>query len=260
LLIVAAVLQGASASIYGAAASPVSIPAHLPPIFGRRVYTVVERMYPSSWIEALLARAALSEGDLPLAQMHVDKMDPSVARSELHGRLALATGDHAGAMRDFLDAVDIDAVQAEVDRLRAGGRIAAAYTLENAIRARLLSNSTHPDAVAESYWRSGVLASELGMLQTGLTDYRAALALAPFSEKYLLAAGTQSLELHQYKNAKDFFERGVGVDPGSADAYAGLGVVALRLGDRGLASSYERRSRLLDPSSQMLAALERELR
>lgn len=259
-LLVAAVLQGASASIYRAAARPASIPAHLPPVLGRRIYSAIERVYPASWVEALLARAALGDGDLGLAQLHLARMEPSAARSELSGRLALASGDRARAMRDFLDAVDIEAVQAEVDRLGSGDQIAAAYALENAIRARLLSNATHPDAVAESYWRSGMLASELGMLQTGLADYRAALALAPYSEKYLLATGTQLLELHRYKKARDFFERGTGVDPQSADAYAGLGIVALRLGHRGLASNCERRSRLLDPSSKMLAALDRELR
>ncbi|MFN2528390.1 MAG: hypothetical protein ABR584_06690 [Candidatus Baltobacteraceae bacterium] len=255
-----AVLQAASASIYAGAGSPASIPAHIPPEFGRSAYEAIERIFPESWVESMLVRSALSSKNLSDAQAHLARMEPSVTRSELAARIALEQGDHSAAMNHFLDAVDVDAVQAEVDRLTKAGRIAKAYALENAVRTRLRSNATHPDAVAESYWRSGVLTTILGDLEVGLADYRHALALAPFSEKYLLAAGTQSLNLHQYKNARDYFERSISVDPASADAYAGMGVVALRQGHRASAERYERRSRTLDPNSQMLAALDRDLK
>lgn len=255
-----AVVQAASASIYASAGSPASLPAHIPPEFGRSAYAAIERIVPASWVESMLVRSALSSKNLGEAQTHLDRMAPSVSRSELAARIALEQGDHSAAMDHFLDAVDVDAVQAEVDRLAKGGRIDRAYALENAVRARLRSNATHPDAVAESYWRSGMLATKLGDLAVGLADYRHALALAPFSEKYLLAAGTQSLNLHQSKNAGDYFERSISVDPASADAYAGMGVVALRQGDRASAERYERRSRALDPNSEMLSALDRDLK
>lgn len=259
-LVSLAVLQAASASIYSSAGSPASIPARIPSEFGRNVYVAIERIFPASWVESMLVRSALSDKNLLDAQTHLARMEPSVTRSELAARIALEQGDHSAAMNHFLDAVDLDAVQAEVDHLSEAGHLDRAYALENAVRVRLRSNATHPDAVAESYWRSGVLASKLGQLQAGLADYRDALALAPFSEKYLLAAGTQSINLQQYKNAGDYFERSMSVDPASADAYAGMGVVALRQGNRASAESYERRSRSLDPNSEMLAALDRDLK
>jgi len=260
LLVSLAALQAASASIYASAGSPASIPAHIPPQFGRNVYVAIERIFPASWVESMLVRSAFLSKNLADAQTHLARMEPSVTRSELAARIALEQGDHGAAMSHFLDAVDVDAVHAEVDQLSRAGRTGTAYALENAVRTRLRSNATHPDAVAESYWRSGVLASKLGQLQAGLNDYRDALALAPFSEKYLLAAGIQSINLHQYSNAGDYFERSISVDPASADAYAGMGVVALRLGNRTSAEGYERRSRSLDANSEMLATLDRDLK
>ncbi|GAC1504007.1 MAG: hypothetical protein NVS1B14_09720 [Vulcanimicrobiaceae bacterium] len=86
------------------------------------------------------------------------------------------------------------------------------------------------------------------------------MALAPFSSKYLIAAGSQNLNLGQYKMARAYFERSVEVDPASADAYAGLGIVALALGDRPSAESFAARSGALDHRSTMLQHLKRSLR
>ncbi|MDP9016913.1 MAG: hypothetical protein M3N19_01155 [Candidatus Eremiobacteraeota bacterium] len=267
-LAVFAVLQMASSAIFASAGSPQSVPAHLRPAFGEAVYSGVEKVFPARYVEAMLVRAALDRGDLNAAELHLARMAPSVGRSELAGRVALARNSHNDAMRNFLDADDLDALHAEVRRLTGAGQLRAAYDFENAIRARLARTATHPDAIADSFWRSGVLASALAVqspalrahwLLTGLQDYRDALSLAPFSEKYLLAAGTQSLDLHLIKAASEYFERSVSADPASADAYAGLGVVALERGDRQAAQTYAARSRSYDAKSQMLARLDREL-
>ena len=217
----------------------------------------------------MLSRAALDAGDAAAAQTHVDRMAPSVEREELLARIALARGDHAAAMGHFLDAADINALDAEVDRLRHADRIDEAYVLESATRERLARTGTHPDAVAESFWRSGELATAHGYenppqrdhwFLIGLDDYRQALALSPFSEKFLLAAGIQSLDLLQYKASRAYFARSIDVNPASAQAYAGLGIIALRSGDRRAAQAYAARSRALDSHSRFLARLDRELR
>ena len=255
-----AVLQGASASVFSRAGTQFSVPAHLPQDFGVRVYSALEAFFPLPFVESMLVRAELSRGDGAAARVHVLRMPPSVARSEFSARIALLLGDHAAAMASFLDAGDVDALRDEVARLSNAGDLRGAYNLENATRARLASNATHPDLVAESYWRSGVLASRLHLMKTALRDYRSALTLAPFSEKYLLGAGTESAQLSRYGDARDYFARCLAVDPASADAVAGLGLVALRTGDRGAAQAYAERSRALDTQSSMLATLERALR
>lgn len=246
-----------------------SLSARLNLQFGVRVYRSLEGRWPAPFVEAMLARAALEEGDIDAAGRHVQRMPPSVARDALAARVALARGDHQGAITEFLAALDIKELQREVDRLRASGHLAEAYQLENATRGRLAGSGTHPDAVAESYWRSGVLARMLAAqdparrdawLRIALEDYRQAFSLAPWSGKYWLEAGTQALVLGELKEARVYYERAVAVDPGMADAYAGLGVLALKDGDRKTALRYASRSRSIDPQSTMLRRLDRSLR
>ena len=269
VLLALAALQLASAGIFWGAGTPVSLPAHISPAFGERVYGAIERVAPVPFVEAMLTQAALGRGDLLTAALHARRMPLSQARSELEARIARARGDARTAEGEFLAADDVPAVQSEVDRLQSLGETARAYALEHAIRIRLASTATHPDAVAESYWRSGNLATELARrggprsaswMQTGLNDYDKALSLAPFSEKFLLAAGTQELNMHNDKAANAYFQRGIEVDPQSADAYAGLGVVALHHGDRGAAERFAHIARAIDAGSKMLALLESALR
>ncbi len=270
-LLVLAALQAASDAIFSSAGQSASIPAHLPRRLGTTVYTALERLAPLPFVEAMLAHAALDSGEAAAAQTHVQRMPPSPLRSDLEAKIALARGDRHAAIANFLRAADVRVLQAEVDRLSALRRFRDAYDLENATREQLAASGTHPDLVADSYWRAGKLATALGYraanaearrgwFTIGLGDYRRALALAPFSSKYLIAAGSQNLNLGQYKVARAYFERSVEVDPASADAYAGLGIVALALGDRPSAESFAARSKALDQGSTMLQHLNRSLR
>jgi len=269
VLIASAIVQFASSAIFSRAGSPISVPAHLNPRFGGRVYRSLERLWPAPFVEAMLARALLDAGDIDAASRQVQRMPPSAARSALAARVALARGDHEAAITDFLAALDIDGLQGEVDRLRESGRLIEAYQLEAATRERLARAGTHPDAVAESYWRSGVLARMLAVqdagrrdrwLQQELGDYRQAFSLAPWSGKYWLEAGTAALVIGKLKDARVYYQRAIEVDPGMADAWAGLGVLALRNGDRRGALWYAARSRSVNPASTMLGRLDRGLR
>ncbi len=255
-----AVLQFASAAVFSSSASRFSLPARLPPGLGASIYGRIEHVLPVPFVESMLVDADIEQHHWTAAQQHVLRLPPSTARSEFLAQIALQRGDRAAATQDFLDAVDVDALRAEVERLAAAGNVRAAYALENATRARLASTPTHPDLVAESYWRSGELAARLLLSEAALTDYRRALTLAPFSEKYLLAAGTQAIALQRYRVARSYFERCLSVDPASADALAGLGLVALRSGDRATAQLFAQRSRAIDPNAEMLASLERAMR
>ena len=263
-----AILQFASGAIFSAAGAPFSLPAHLSGQFGVHVYRGLERVWSPPFVEAMLARAALDRGDVSEAGAHVARMPPSLTRSALEGRVALASGRHAAAVSDFIAALDIAQLQREVDRLQQSGELIQAYELENLTRSRLSQAGTHPDAVAESFWRSGVLARAIAnrtqppedrWLLTALDDFRQAYSLAPWSGKYWLEAGTGALVIGQYEDARRYYQRAVEVDPRMADAYAGLGVIALHSGDRQTALWYAARSRSLNPASTMLRRLDRSL-
>ncbi|MGA7246274.1 MAG: hypothetical protein WBW89_00840, partial [Candidatus Cybelea sp.] len=59
---------------------------------------------------------------------------------------------------------------------------------------------------------------------------------------------------------QELFAHAAAVDPSSADAIAGLGVLAWERGDRQTAAADLARARALDPRSLMVRALERDLR
>lgn len=257
-------IQFGSAALFGAAAAPASIPAHLSEPAGERVFRAVARFVPMTFVNQMLAMSALRSNRLADVEMYARRMPVSAARSEIEARLALAQGKRAVAMQKFVEADDVDALTAESARLAAKGDIPAAFALEKQIGQRLIASGTHPDAVAESYWRSGILAERLGALQktqadrwmrTALRYYGDAHALAPFSEKYLLAAGTQAMRLHDGRLARTYFQNTLTIDPESADAFAGLGILALDRGDRAAAATFLARGRAINPNSEMLLEL-----
>jgi len=131
---------------------------------------------------------------------------------------------------------------------------------------------THPDAVAEARWEMGGLANrkawrqvpgsvaQRDWLKRGLRDYEAAVALAPLSERYLIADANQADLLGERQRAATLFAQAVAIDPASAEAIAGLGVVAYENGDRNAAAAYLVRARAIDPTALMVRALERDLK
>ena len=219
------------------------------------MYRAIVAVAPAAYAIDMLAQAALQRGDLAAAARYAQAMPPSLRRDELLGRIALGRGDHAQAQRYFIAANDVFAIEEEVDAL-AKRDPAAAYRVEQALTRRLESTSTHPDALAESYWRLGVLAAQLGRPKLAMTQYTRAVGLSPLSSKYLISAGFQAYDLRRNDAAQRYFQRAIAVDPGSADAYAGAGMTALRFGDRAAAQMYAARSRKYDPHSHALYTLE----
>lgn len=271
LLLAFAAIQLASDSLNAAAAANGSLPARIPIAYGVAVYRALDRIAPAAYVEASLAGYELSTGDPDAALRHALQLPPSPVRDELLARTAAARGDRALALEYDLAAPDVEAVQRVVGALLPG-HPAQAYALERALNVRLSLLSTHPDAVAETSWRMGELANrtawrqvpgspaQIAWLKIGMRHFQAAADLAPLSGKYAIAAANQAVQLGDLGRGARLFARAVAADPASADAVAGLGVVAFRRGDRAGARADLQRARKLDPNALMVRALERDLR
>ena len=252
-------MQYGSDAIFSAAGTLHSLPAQLDRAAGLHVYERIERIAPAPYVHMMIARALFDRGDLAGAQNEAFRLPPSTARADLLGRIARARGDHALAQHYFISADDVFAMGDEIDEL--GKRDPAdAYRVQFTFVQRLQRTSTHPDALAEAYWRLGVLAAKTARPSLALQHYLQAVALSPLSAKYQIAAGFQSYDLHAYAQALSFFSHAIAVDPGSADAYAGAGMAEFRLGDRAAAQRDAARSRHYDPHSHPLATLDRLLK
>ncbi|MBV9719056.1 MAG: hypothetical protein JOZ77_07035 [Candidatus Eremiobacteraeota bacterium] len=232
---------------------------------------MLDRVAPAPYVETTLARAALERGDPGAAERYAVRLPGSPARDELMARIALARGENALATEYFLAAPDPAAIAIGAEAL-ARGDPEAAYALENLLAVRLGRSATHPDARAQSYWELGRLANRKAWrevpgsvrqrewLERGLLDFDTAVSLAPLSERYVVEDANQADLLGDRTRARALFARAADIDPASADAVAGLGVVAWESGDRPAADAYLARSRRIDPGASMVRALERDLR
>ena len=269
VLIACGVVQLGSDALYANAAPSYAMVRHVPIAVGLRIYRALDRIAPAPFVEATLGEHALGRGDLPGAMYYAIRLPASPERNDLLARIALARGEHRLAYEYFFAAPDIAAVQREIGVVALRDP-ALAYTLEMRFKDRLTSLRTHPDAVADAYWRMGDLATKEAYrepvgargaaLARGLHDYRTALALAPLNMKYVLASANQALALGELARAERIFTHGIEIDPASADATAGLGMVALRNGDRARALAFARRARAINPLASELLGLDRLLR
>lgn len=241
-------------------AARASVPAHVPAALGERTYRAVAAVAPLAFVNVELARAALGRGDLSVARVSLARLPASSERARLEAELARREGHPDLAVALWLEAADLPALDAQVARLRSAGQPAEALALLRRICVRLKSDPTHPDALAECYWRSAVVETQLKAFGAARADYERAGALAPFSTKYSLAAGVLALKLNDVAGARASFARSAAVDPASGDAYAGLGMTELAQGNLQRARAYEARSRALDPRSRLLARLEAALK
>jgi hypothetical protein len=271
LLIAFGAIQLASDSLNSGAAVAGTFPTRVSQDFGLRVYSMLDRIAPAPYVEASLAQAALARQDPDAAERFAVRMPASPVRDELLARVALMRGQPVLATEYFLAAPDPQAVQASAQAL-ATRDPAAGYALERLLRNRLERSGTHPDAVAEADWQMGRLANRKAWRQVpgsalqnawlarAGNDFEAAVALAPLSEKYLVEAANQADLLRRRDRAEELFARAAAIDPASADAIAGLGVIAWQNGDRQTAAGDLARARAIDPHSLMVRALERDLR
>lgn len=264
-------MQLASDALDARVAAAGTFPRLISSRFGDAVYGVLDRLAPASYVESTLAERALERGDTAAAQRYAVRLPPSPSRDELLAHVARARGEEQLALEYSLAAFDSSAVQAAAQRLAVSDP-EGAYALERLLEQRLSRRATHPDAVAEAQWQMGLFANRVAWrkvpgsktqrawLRVALSDFDSAVALAPLSERYAIAAANQADLLGDRSRAEQIFERAADIDPGSADAIAGLGVVALQNGDRDAARAYLERARALDPHALMVSALERELR
>jgi hypothetical protein len=264
-------LQLASDALDSGAAAAGTLPRHIPRRFGLSVYRALDRIAPAPYVETSLAQEALERRDAGAAERYAVRLPASPMRDELLARVALIRGQVSLAREYFLAAPDPDAVAEAADALAlrdpAGG-----YALERLLAIRLAGSGTHPDALGQTYWRMGRLANreawrqvpgsalQRAWLRRGLRDFEASVRLAPLSERYVVSAANQADLLGERRRARELFAQGADIDPASADAIAGLGVVAWQDGDRRAASLYLARARALDADALMVRALERDLR
>ncbi len=227
--------------------------------FGLAVYHALDRIAPADFVEDMLAHDALAHGDTDLAQHYAVRMSPGERRDDLLADVALARGQDVLAYEYFYVADDAAAVRRFVVA-KTVHDIPGAIETEAQFRAKLIAEATHPDAVAESYEFSGNLEASLNHEREAMNDYEAAIALAPLNQSYLLSAANQSLSDHKYADARAYYQRTLRIDPASADALAGLGVLAVRAGRREEAQRYYSQSRRIDPNAGMVIELARELK
>lgn len=271
LVLAFAAIQLASDALSASAAAPRTLPRSIPLHFARLVYRTLDAVAPAPYVEVNLAQDALARGDADAAERYAVRLEASPVRDELLARVAASRGEEELAREYLIAAPDPIAVAAIAERIAARDP-AAGYALERLLRTRLARDGTHPDAVAEADWQMGRLANrqawreipasprQRAWLQTGLRDFSAAVELAPLSERYAVEAANQADLLGERTRAQELFAHAAAIDPRSADAIAGLGVIAWQSGDRQTATAYLARAHAIDPQALMVRALERDLR
>jgi tetratricopeptide (TPR) repeat protein len=270
LVVAFAGVQAASDALTAGAAAAGTFPPRVPVQLGLAVYGALDRIAPAPYVETTLAQADLARGDPDAALRHAVRLPASPIRDEILARIALARGQTGLAREYFLAAPDPDAVSASAEALAAGDP-AAGYALERLLRFRLARMGTHPDAVAEASWRMGRLANreawrqvpgsalQRAWLVRGLRDFESAVRLAPLSERYAMEDANQADLLGRRWRARELFAQAAAIDPASADAIAGLGVIAWQNGDRRAAAAYLTRARAIDAHALMVRALKRDI-
>jgi tetratricopeptide (TPR) repeat protein len=266
LLIAVQVTSSAALRDY---AQPGSLLLLLPHDLADRVaFAAGDRLTPA--LKLLLARRAMNDGDLELAELRVAALPASRDRAALAGQIFERRGDHAQAIRSFLVAGDLPGLEREEQLVERSGNISRAVALQREIVSGLARDRTQPDALAEAWWRLGLveetdayhhpIPARRPYALRSMRAYEQAVALAPLSEKYLIAAGSQELNLGEAARALIYFERARDVDPTSAQAWIGLGEVALYRGDRAAARRYLARARRIDPTTPAVLRLDAKLR
>jgi tetratricopeptide (TPR) repeat protein len=270
LVLALTAVQLASDAFAASAAAPGTFPSRVPIGYALAVYRALDRVAPAPYVETTLAADALAHGDVDAAERYAVRLPSSPVRDELLARVALARGQSQLAREYLLAAPDPPGVDAIVQTIAARDPVAA-YELEQLLHARLSRSGTHPDSAARAEWQLGRLANRVAWrqipgskvqrawLQRALRHFEGAVALAPLSERYLVEDANQADLLGERSRAAELFERSVAADPSSADAIAGLGVVAWQNGDRAKAEKHLARARAIDANALMVRALERDL-
>ncbi len=259
VVIILALVQFASDALYAHVAAPHALVAYIPRQFGLSVYRALDKAAPAEYVTDTLGSTALAQGDLDAAQRYALQMPAGERRDDLLAQVAEARGEGALAREYYFVATDDAAMQRAI-ALLARTDIFGALATEAHFRDYLLAQRTHPDAVADTYYNSGNYEMWLHRYALAVAFDERAIALAPLNLGYLLSAGTNAYVGGDLREAQRFYAQGVAANPGSGDALAGLGLVALREGDRSTALAYLARARAVDPNATTVASLAAALR
>ncbi len=251
-----AVIQFGSEALY---AQPGSLSSALPHSLGVSMYLAFERIAPLPFVEESLSQDALEHGDLDAASTHAQRLPDGVRRDDLLGRIAQERGNVAAASEYYYNAVDTDRMQAII-QAQAKTNKPAAIALELRFCRRLQDLKTHPDALGDCYFDAADMLDSIGRKAAAQGLYLQSVALAPLNGRYMDAAASESLKLGDIARAKAMFQQAVSANPANADALAGLGLVALREGNRALAQRYAARARATKTDSVIRPTLEKLLR
>jgi hypothetical protein len=253
LVIVAALaatsVLGAEQAMSEIALRSIAQPGSWPTLVADPVAHAIDTAGPAWPIPAVLrlvlAREALARGDVRLAFADVAALPPSADRLVLLGRLAEMDGRQDRADAAYLAAADLSDVERAVALLVSRDQIPKALVLQRALIARLESNATQVDALAQGWFDLGRLEETQSYhLWHGSPErhahevaagraYARAVALAPLDERYLIAFANQQINLHAYAAATRTLQRAHDVDPTSAEPIAELRAIApSRLHDR----------------------------
>lgn len=182
----------------------------------------------------LIAREALAENDLPATRRALERLAPNSDRAALEGELAERDNDMHEAVSAYLAAGDVVGLARVTTRIQASGDTQGALALQEMITARIEKERTQPDALADAWLRLGQLYDLTGRQMPGkrasyarraMDAYERAVALAPYSQTYLLNAGYEALYLGNFKRSEALFSRACEADPKSTDARTGLEAV-----------------------------------
>jgi tetratricopeptide (TPR) repeat protein len=252
------------------AAQPGSWVRLVPADAAARVDALDPRIPLPAALRIVFAREALARGDVETAARQIAVLPPSRDRAELNGMLAERRGDNEAAVRAFLEAGAVDDLERHIAAVERGGDVGAALRLQQATVERLRGDRTASGALPEAYYGLGLLEQSYAYTlpiarrgpyqQRSLEAYESAVALAPFAERYLIAAGNQELNLGGLDRAERYFERARDVDPTSVDAVAGLGDAAYRRGRLDQARAYLAEAQKMNASAPAVRRLASEIK
>jgi tetratricopeptide (TPR) repeat protein len=195
-------------------------------------------------------RAAKDQGPLVLsrlygesARLHREWGNPDAALEDLalalnaaprwedhfeRGRILHQQGVYLDALAAYEDALRLRPVEATIFRAKADAlRSLERYPEAAAALDRYLANGGKP--TAEVYRMRGRLRARLERLPAALADYTQSLDLEPHAETYVARAWVFLANEAQNLALRDF-EEAIRLDPENGEAYAGRGLIRVRLG------------------------------
>uniref|UniRef100_E6Q3L1 Uncharacterized protein n=1 Tax=mine drainage metagenome TaxID=410659 RepID=E6Q3L1_9ZZZZ len=259
-------MQLGSDALFARAAVAASLPRAIPKAWGTAIYHAIDRIAPAPFVARELGREALRRGDTASAMAYAVTLPAGGARDALFASIERARGDEGAAIEYELAGLDLPRLLARIGTMeRMHPR--AAYALAVRLRDRLAITTTHPDALANAYWRCGMLATNAVYhghrpARWNPRAHRAFLAaarMAPYDNTYALAVAAYYYRTSDNARARRWYRRVVTVNPASADGWSGLGSVALREGDLSGAQRYLATALRYGPTAGSARTLARKL-